>query len=77
VVVLANPGTTEVRERVMIANPWLMDATPMVNLIDPERGVHAEVDAGMLSVTVPPVTTLVLVPQEKSLGGYSRYKRVP
>ena len=31
--------------------------------------------SGFLKVVVPPMTTLVQKPQERDLGGYSRYKR--
>lgn len=33
-------------------------------------------EAGCLTITVPPQSILVLAPQEPALGGYSRYKRI-
>ena len=78
VVVLANPAGAAITERVMIANAGLMDATPMVDLLGPGDAPPAgTVDAGSMTVTVPAETVLVLMPRERSLGGYSRYKRVP
>lgn len=78
VVVLANPAEVAVTERVMIANAGLMDTTLMVDLLGAEGVPPAGViEAGCMTVTVPPETTLVLAPREAPLGGYSRYKRVP
>lgn len=77
VIVLANPAAAAVVERVMVANAGLMDATPLVDLLGPADGPPAgTLEAGCLTVTVPPETALVLRPREQPLGGYSRYKRV-
>ena len=77
VVVLANPSDTAVTERVMVANAGLMDDTPMFDLLAPEGAPSvATLQAAFLTVTVPAEAVLVLVPRERSLGGYSRYKRV-
>jgi glycosidase len=77
VLVLANPSKTAVAERVMIANAGLMDDTPMFNLLATDDAPSACIlQAGFLTVNIPPETVLVLVPRERSLGGYSRYKRV-
>lgn len=77
VLVLANPSGAAVTERVMIANPSLMDTTPMVHLIGPAGGAPAgTIEAAFMTVTLPPETAFVLAPREPSLGGYSRYKRV-
>jgi glycosidase len=81
VVVLANPGPEPVTERVMIANPSLLDGTPMVNLLDAAQGADAkpvgEVGSGFMTVTLPPETVWVLAPRLPQLGGYNRFKRVP
>jgi glycosidase len=77
VVVLANPTDATVTDRVMIANASLMDTTPLVHLLGPEEGARAcSLEAGFLTVTLPPQTIFVLKPREEELGGYSRYKRV-
>jgi glycosidase len=77
VVVLANPSGAAITERVMIANAGLMDDTPMVDLLSPADAPPAgTVDSAFMTVTVPPETVFVLMPLERSLGGYSRYKRI-
>ena len=77
IVVLANPSGTTVTEQVMIANPSLMDDTPMVDLLAPADSLSVcTLQAAFLTVTMPPETVLVLSPRERPLGGYSRYKRV-
>jgi glycosidase len=73
--VLANPTNQDVTERVMVANAYLMDDTPLVDAMHPEK-VVTTFGSGFVTVTVPPKTTLVLQPKERDLGGYSRYKRV-
>jgi hypothetical protein len=75
VLVLANPTGQEVTERVMVANAHLMDDTPLVDALHPDKAITT-FGSGFLTVTVPPKTALVLRPKERSLGGYSRYKRV-
>ncbi len=76
-VVVANPSDAPVTERIMIANPGLMDDTPMVDLLAPAGALPVgTVGAAFMTLTVPAQTLLVLSPQERSLGGYSRYKRV-
>jgi glycosidase len=77
VIILANPSATTVTERVMIANAGLMDDTPLIDLLGPADAPPAGVvGAAFVTVTVPPETVLVLMPRERALGGYSRYKRV-
>ena len=77
-IVVVNPGHSPVRERLMVRNAHLMDDTPMVDVLGlvpaPEP---MSFGAGTLTVTVPPRSLLVLQPQPRNLGGYSRYKRVP
>jgi hypothetical protein len=76
-VILANPADTTITERVLIANATLMDDTPMIDALAPADAPSVcKIDAGFLTVAMPPETVLVLTPRERSLGGYSRYKRV-
>ncbi len=78
VVVLANPSGAAMTDRVLIANAGLMDDTPMVDLLSPKDEPPAgTVDAACMTVTVPAETVMVLMPHERALGGYSRYKRIP
>lgn len=78
VIVIANPTGVAVTERVMIANPWLMDDTLLVDLLAAtDAAPVATFGSGFMTVTVPPETVLVLKPVERKRGGYSRYKRVP
>jgi glycosidase len=77
VVVLANPSGSAIIDRVLIANAGLMDATPMVDLLGPADGPPVgTVDSACMTVTVPAETVMVLMPRERALGGYSRYKRI-
>ena len=76
VIVVVNPADHEVTERVMIANPFLMDQTPLVDAFDPTGKELMTIESGFLTVTVPARTTLVLKPTEHNFGGYSRYKHV-
>ncbi len=77
IVVLANPSGGTVTEQAMIANPSLMDDTPMIDLLAPaDTPPVCTVQAAFLTVSMPPETVLVLSPRERPLGGYSRYKRV-
>jgi len=76
-VVLVNPAGTTVTERVLVANAALMDDTPMVDVLAPaDTPSSCRIDAAFLTVTIPPETVLILMPRERSLGGYSRYKRI-
>jgi glycosidase len=78
VIVLTNPSASTLTERVLIANSSLMDDTPMVDVLAPaDSPFVCTVQAAFLTVTMQPETVLVLAPRERSLGGYSRYKRVP
>ena len=77
IVVLANPSGTTITEQVLIANASLMDDTPMVDVFAPaDMPSVCTVQAAFITVTMPPETVLVLTPRERTLGGYSRYKRV-
>jgi glycosidase len=73
-----NPGDTPVRETLLVANASLMDDTPLVDLLGANGGKPVTgFGAGVVNVEVPARTVMVLQPVPKSLGGYSRYKRVP
>ena len=77
IVVLANPSGTTITEQVLIANAFLMDDTPMVDVLAPaDTPSVGNIQAAFITVTLPPETVLVLTPRERALGGYSRYKRV-
>ncbi|MFZ2989751.1 glycoside hydrolase family 13 protein [Ideonella sp.] len=76
VLVLANPADQPVTERLMVPNAHLMDDTPLVNALDPAAPPVTVFGSGLMTVTVPAKTVLVLKPKERELGGYSRYKRV-
>jgi glycosidase len=77
IVVLVNPSGRTVTERVLVANAALMDDTPMVDVLAPaDTPSSCRIDAAFLAVTMPPETVFVLMPRERSLGGYSRYKRI-
>jgi hypothetical protein len=78
VLVFANPTAAPVTERVLVANAFLMDDTPLVDLLAaPDAPPVASIGSGFVTITVPARSILVLAPKEKALGGYSRYKRVP
>jgi glycosidase len=75
VVILANPSAAAITERVMIANAGLMDDTPMVDLLSPvDAPPVGVVGAAFMTVTIAPETIVILMPRERSLGGYTRYK---
>ncbi len=77
IVVLVNPTGTTITEQVLIANESLMDDTPLIDALAPvDFPSVCTVQAAFLTVSMPPETVLVLTPRERSLGGYSRYKRV-
>jgi len=77
VVVLANPTTVPLTERVMISNSSLMDDTPVVDILDSaDAPPIGRIEAGFMTVTMPPQRIQALMLQELPLGGYSRYKRV-
>ena len=78
VIVVTNPSSEVVTERMMIANADLMDDTPMVDLLGPaEAPPVGTIGAAFMTVTVPPETAPILKPREQQRGGYSRYKRIP
>jgi glycosidase len=76
--VLANPSHHTVKERLMLPDAFLMDGTPLVDVlgqVSPKASFT--LSAGMLSVELPPQSALVLQPQPQPMGGYNRYKHVP
>lgn len=78
VLVFANPTPAPVTERVLVANSYLMDDTPLVDLLAPAAAPPVTtLGSGFVTVTVPARSALVLAPRERDLGGYSRYKGVP
>ncbi|UAA40790.1 glycoside hydrolase family 13 protein [Paraneptunicella aestuarii] len=75
IVVLANPGTEDVSESVMIANSKLMNATMMTDLL----GVIKEpvqIWSGLIRANVPAGKTVMLKVQTAQISGYTPYKRV-
>mgnify|MGYP001809744064 CR=1 FL=1 len=77
-IVVVNPGPETVTERLLVANPHLMDDTPMVDLLGlVPQPKPMGFGPGFITVELPPRSAVVLQPQPKALGGYSRYKRVP
>ena len=75
----AYPAQTDqwIYDHARLANAALMDDTPLVNLLadDPRQAVTT-MGPGLITVTVPAQSVMVLQPVERDLGGYSRYKRV-
>jgi cyclomaltodextrinase / maltogenic alpha-amylase / neopullulanase len=73
VLVIANPGATEVSETVLVGNSKLMNNWDLVTL---DGSVRVKIMTGMLNITLPPGGFLVLKPEASPGGGYSAYKRV-
>ena len=76
VIVLVNPGLTEVRETVLLTNSKLMDGTRMIDLFATPPGAPIRISHSLLDVTVPAQSFLVLKPDVAPRGGYTNYKRV-
>lgn len=77
ILVLANPAGQPVTETLLVRNPDLMDAMPLVDLAGADDAkVFASMSAGTLRVTLPAQSIVVLKPVVPDLGGYNRYKRV-
>jgi glycosidase len=74
VVVITNPSSTEVSEKVLVGNSKLMNTWDMVDALDGKT--RAKIMTSMLSVTLPAHGVLVLTPELSPGGGYSAYKRV-
>jgi pullulanase/glycogen debranching enzyme len=75
VIVLANPGDTDVRETVLVANSKLMNPFRLIDQL-PSAGPPVTILSSLLDVTVPARSVRVLVPEMSPGGGYSSYKRV-
>ena len=73
VLVIANPGTTEVSETVLVGNSKLMNNWDLVTL---DGSVRVKIMTDMLNLTLPPGGLRVLKPEASPGGGYSAYKRV-
>ena len=73
VIVIANPGSTEVSETVLVGNSKLMNNWDLVTL---DGSARVKIMTGMLNITLPPGGFLVLKPEASPGGGYSAYKRV-
>ncbi len=80
VIVLVNPSMVDVKDTLMITNSKIMDSTKftplMAKLSATEATALPMVRAGMLEVSVPAQSYLVLKPITQPPGGYSNYKRV-
>ena len=78
VVVLVNPGTTDLKETVMVANSKLMNTFKMMDLLGSLPAGEAPVTlmSSLLQVSVPAGGFVVLAPEITPAGGYSAYKRV-
>lgn len=74
VVVIVNPGKSEVSETVMLGNSKLMNNWDMVSLMGDQ--VRVKIMTGMLNVQLPAGGVLVLKPELSPGAGYSAYKRV-
>jgi cyclomaltodextrinase / maltogenic alpha-amylase / neopullulanase len=73
VLVLINPGTTEVSTTVLVANSKLMDGD---NLVDQLSGKVFKLQGSMVETKLPAQTALILKPTLNTPDGYSNYKRV-
>ncbi|MFT3893725.1 MAG: glycoside hydrolase family 13 protein [Anaerolineales bacterium] len=76
VIVLANPTADPITEHVMIPHASLMDDTPVVDILSGTDTYVSRIEAGFVTVKVPPQGIQALMLSERPLGGYSRYKRV-
>jgi len=75
VVVIANPGRSEVTESILIANSKLMNGSLMTDLLG-NRGNSTRIMAAMTTVTLPASSFLVLTPDVTPDSGYTPFKRV-
>ncbi|MBL8150602.1 MAG: glycoside hydrolase family 13 protein [Blastocatellia bacterium] len=73
VLVVANPTSEPVTEIIPVRDPWLMDVSPMKDLLG---GKSVEVSAGIVTVTVEPKTVQIFIPEIVEGPNYNRYKRV-
>ena len=75
VFVIANPGTKEITETVLLANSKLMSGGAMTDVFGTATK-PVFVNASLLTVTVPSGGYVILKPDVKGAGGYTPYKRV-
>ncbi len=75
VVVLINPGQSDVTETVLVANSKLMNPFRMIDLL-PTAAPPVSIMTSMLQVSVPAGSFRVLAPEVTPPGGYTSYKRV-
>jgi cyclomaltodextrinase len=74
--VLANPGTEDVTETLLIPDSKAMDGTVLVDLLGHHPPAPLRVQSALLTATVPAGGVLVLQPNVAPAGGYTNYKRV-
>lgn len=75
IIVLLNPHKHAVKETVLIANSKIMDNEPLANVMD-AKATPLSSHAGLLDVSLPAQSYLVLKPDTKGYDGYNRYKRI-
>jgi glycosidase len=75
VFVLVNPTNETITETVMVPNSKLMNASPLINLLEPEVRI-APALAALLEVSLPPKGVLLVKPDTRAINGYTTYKRV-
>lgn len=73
VVVVANPTSQEITEVISPRQSFLMDVQPMRDLLSDTR---VEVNAGVMTVKVPPKTVQIYMPVVSTDKNYTPYKRV-
>lgn len=71
--VVLNPGPDAVTETLLVPDGRLMHGAPLVDLLD---GARFRLDAGLLTLTAPPRSALVLAPEVPDTVEYSAWKRV-
>lgn len=76
VLVLANTGSEEVTDTVLIPDSKIMDGTRMIDLLGSSQGEAPRVSSALMQITLPPGGVLVLKPDVSPPGGYTNYKRV-
>ncbi len=75
VVVVVNPTAAPVTETLLPRDPWLMNGTPLRDLV--QGALAFKVESGLLKVTLPARTAVVLAPEAPDTVEYSPYKRTP
>ncbi len=75
VFVIANPGTKDVTETVLLANSKLMNGGAMIDVMGESRKPFS-INSSLVTITVASGGYLVLKADTKGQGGYTAYKRV-